>query len=264
MDGACAPNVSNGQWINNLSESDRKITGPRTFYAVWSKSHFTRVGYVEEFTAIRSGTYQINAYGAAGGGDLNNDYGQRREDTGGNGGAASGRIHLNAGDKLYVCVGAHGNTPCSYGDDRGWAGGKIDYSGGGYNGGAGVGGDGQSGCGGGATSVTTTNRGVLSNFNSYRSEVMIVAGGGGGGSYARGGGAGGSGGGASFGSGQYGNSGGGGGGGWSGGSAGWDNHNGSNGGTSYVSSVMSNGSQRAGGGAGYHGDGWCDIVRVGD
>lgn len=256
--------LSNGQWINDLSESDRKITGPRTFYAVWSKSHFTRVGYVEEFTAIRSGTYQINAYGAAGGGDLNNDYGQRREDTGGNGGAASGRIHLNAGDKLYVCVGAHGNTPCSYGDDRGWAGGRIDYSGGGYNGGAGVGGDGQSGCGGGATSVTTTNRGVLSNFNSYRSEVLIVAGGGGGGSYARGGGAGGSGGGASFGSGQYGPSGGGGGGGWSGGSAGWDNHNGSNGGTSYVSSAMSNGSQRAGGGAGYHGDGWCDIVRVGD
>ena len=233
MDGACAPNASNGQWINDLSESDRKITGPRTFYAVWSKSHFTRVGYVEEFTAIRSGTYQINAYGAAGGGDLNNDYGQRRDDTGGNGGAASGRIHLNAGDKLYVCVGAHGNTPCSYGDDRGWAGGRIDYSGGGYNGGAGAGGDGQSGCGGGATSVTTTNRGVLSNFNSYRSEVLIVAGGGGGG-------------------------------GWSGGSAGWDNHNGSNGGTSYVSSAMSNGSQRAGGGAGYHGDGWCDIVRVGD
>lgn len=256
--------LSNGQWLSSLSANDRKITGPRTFYAIWSKSHYTRVGYVQEFTAIRSGTYRISAYGAAGGGDLNNDYGQQREDNGGNGGAASGTIHLNAGQKLYVCVGAHGNTPCSYSDDRSWAGSKIDYSGGGYNGGAGVGGDGQSGCGGGATSVTTTNRGVLSNFSSHRDEVLIVAGGGGGGSYARGGGSGGSGGGYAFGSGQNGDSGGGGGGGWSGGTAGYDNHNGSNGGTSYISSAMSNGSQRAGGGAGYHSDGWCDIVRIGD
>lgn len=33
--------------------------------------------------------------------------------------------------------------------------------------------------GGGATSITTTDRGVLSNFNDHRAEVLLVAGGGG-------------------------------------------------------------------------------------
>lgn len=259
-------NLASGQWLAEISQAERRITGPRTFYAVWSKSTYYRVGYVEEFTAIRSGTYRIRAYGAAGGGDLNNDYGQERENEGGKGGYATGTIYLNAGEKLYVCVGAHGNTPCTYSDDRDWASkkGYIDTNGGGYNGGAGVGGDGQSGCGGGATSVTTTNRGVLSNFSSHTGEVLIVAGGGGGGSYDRGGGSGGSGGGYSFGQGQYGNSGGGGGGGWSGGTSGYDNNHGSNGGTSYISSSMSNAAQSAGDGAGYHSDGWCVIERIGN
>lgn len=260
-----SPNLSSGKWLSGMTQEERKITGPRTFYAVWSKSHFTYVGHaVQEFTAIQSGTYQITAYGSAGGGDLNNDYGQKRENVGGNGGRASGRIYLQAGQKLYVCVGSHGPTPCSYSDDREWAGSKIDYSGDGWNGGGGVGGDGQSGVGGGATSITTTNRGVLSNFANYQSEVLVVAGGGGGGSYDRNGGAGGSGGGYQFGYGETGNSGGGGGGGWSGGRAGYDDRTSANGGTSYVSPSMTNGSQQAGGGAGYHSNGWCDIVRVGN
>ena len=39
------------------------------------------------------------------------------------------------------------------------------------------------GSGGGATHIATTNRGVLSNYQSYKSDILIVAGGGGGGWY---------------------------------------------------------------------------------
>lgn len=64
---------------------------------------------------------------------------------------------MNKGTSIYICVGGYGN---------------------GYNNRIpGVGTFGTPG--GGATSITTTNRGELSNFNSFRGEVLIVAGGGG-------------------------------------------------------------------------------------
>ena len=67
-----------------------------------------------------------------------------------------------------------------------YVGGRGQYNQGGYNGGGNGGtydsGTGEyRGSGGGATHMATTEKGVLANYNSYRSDVLIVAGGGGGG-----------------------------------------------------------------------------------
>ena len=69
---------------------------------------------------------------------------------------------------IYVCIGGQGtgsynNSPIA--DIR-----SAGYNGGGYA---------QCG-GGGATHIATTNRGILSNYISYQTEIIIVAGGGGG------------------------------------------------------------------------------------
>jgi len=76
---------------------------------------------------------------------------------GGKGGYSYG--NYNGGGNLYVCVGRQGDY----------------YSA--YNGGMG-GNRGQ--CGGGATHIATSDRGELKNYESYQSEVLLVAGGGGG------------------------------------------------------------------------------------
>lgn len=76
------------------------------------------------------------------------------------GGYSQGTITLDTNTKLYIVVG---------GTSTGYAGG---YNGGGRGGYSGYG-------GGGATHIATTNRGVLSNYNSYRTEILIVVGGGG-------------------------------------------------------------------------------------
>ena len=110
------------------------------------------------FTAQCSARYKIEVWGAQGGTDTG---------TPGKGGYAVGYVDLNTGDKLYAVVGGAGGNSSS-------------NAAGGYNGGGNAGSSGSSGGGGGATHVATTNRGVLKNYNSYRSEVLIVAGGGGG------------------------------------------------------------------------------------
>ena len=118
-------------------------------------------GGIQSFTAPVSGTYKLEVWGAQGGYN------------GGYGGYSSGTKSLSKTNIVYIVVGGQGNT--------------ISYSStpsyGGYNGG-GNGGDTQgtrhNGGGGGATHMSTTNRGILSNYNSYRGEVLLVAGGGGG------------------------------------------------------------------------------------
>lgn len=132
---------------------------------------FGYTGDVQTFTASVDGWYKLEVYGAQGG-------------SGGNGGYSSGYVHLTARQNLYVVVGGQG---ASYGY-QGNGSGVIPY--GGYNGGgtggratghAEYGGPRGGGGGGGATHIATTKRGVLSNYSSYKSEVLIVAGGGGGG-----------------------------------------------------------------------------------
>ena len=129
---------------------------------------FNYTGAVQNFPIPVGATYKLEVWGAQGGNG-------GRE--GAKGGYATGNVILNAEDTIYITVGGAGGT-----------------GGGGYNGGGqgGITNSGRTcGGGGGATNITTTNRGVLSNYNLYRSEILIVAGGGGGSNYDSNGGAGG-------------------------------------------------------------------------
>ena len=104
---------------------------------------------VQSFTAPMEGIYKLTLYGGASG-------------SGQKGAKVTGSIELKAGQTIYIVTGGKGAALS-----------------GGYNGGGLGGGPGAYG-GGGATQVTTTNRGLLSNYNSYRTEVIAVAGGAGG------------------------------------------------------------------------------------
>lgn len=197
---------------------------------VGSYQEFGYTGGMQSVTIPADGIYKLEVYGAKGG--------NARNYSGGNGGYAIGYKKLTKGQIIYICVGGQGSC-------------RTDglRSSGGYNGGGSVTGLGDhahiAGSGGGATHIATTNRGVLSNYNSQRSEVLIVAGGGGGAfdhsnnkdNPGNGGSGGGSGGGDSFGNGGSGSSGAGGGG-WSGGkNGGWGTPGG--GGSGYTSGVPS-------------------------
>ena len=118
---------------------------------------FSYTGDVQSYTVPFTGTYKIECWGAQGGDD-----GSR----GGYGGYSFGTVKLLQNNILYITIGGKGSTGTG--------------SGGGYNGGGNAGGIGTSGGGGGATCVTSNNRGILSAFNSFKSEVFIVAGGAGG------------------------------------------------------------------------------------
>ena len=109
---------------------------------------------VEEFTAPVAGEYKLECWGAQG---SNFAYGSLKL-YGGKGGYARGMYTMNKGKSIYICVGGNKN---------------------GYNNKIPNVGDASFMCGGGATSITTTDKGVLSNFNSCRNEVLLVAGGGG-------------------------------------------------------------------------------------
>lgn len=240
-----------------------------------SRASFGYVGYTQAYTAPYEGYYYIEACGARGGDN---------EAAGGYGGYVKAYVYLRANQTIYVTCGGRGITA------RG--------TGGGYNGGAAAGSAGQPACsggcggcsggGGGCTSITTTNRGVLTNYASYKNEVLVVAGGGSGGSAASIGEGGtvlyvGDGNtypgtvqnGAStsklisglFGQGQYPGysaDGGGGGAGWVGGKGGLDTAgNPAGGGASYV--CTANGSLAIGLQANYNsGNGWCNISYVSD
>ena len=126
-----------------------------------AKTSFDFTGSVQEYTAPETGTYTLEVYGAQGGRSVDS------YNDGGKGGYSYGTTTLTKGQKLYVYVGEKGSIDGSYTSNNYNGGGKGDYH----------------GDGGGATHIATTNRGVLSNYASYKSEVLIVAGGGGGSSY---------------------------------------------------------------------------------
>ena len=149
---------------------------------------FNYTGGVQTFTAPYNGVFTLEAYGAQGGSIYSMDthkYGWGVINfIGGKGGYATGKIRLTKGQKLYIAVGGKGTDKSNF---------RYDFdttstgTNGGYNGGGKGGNSSVTSCpgmgGGGATSITTTNRGVLANFNSYRSEILLVAGGGGGGAF---------------------------------------------------------------------------------
>ena len=125
-------------------------------------------GSVQSMKVPKTGYYYIEAFGASGGADAS---------SGGGGGLVKAYEYLTKDQTIYIAVGGRG------GDNVRSSQAGI---GGGWNGGAYPGDTGSdkdsSGGGGGCTSITTTNRGVLSNFSDYRNEVLVVAGGGSGGS----------------------------------------------------------------------------------
>lgn len=106
-------------------------------------------GSVETFTAPADETYTLKCWGAQGHNE--NHY------PGGKGGYAKGDYKMAKGTNIYICVGGHNN---GYNN-------KIPNAVASWW------------PGGGATSITTANRGELSNFNKHREEVLLVAGGGG-------------------------------------------------------------------------------------
>ena len=120
---------------------------------------YTCTQKVEEFKTPVAGEYKLECWGARGGKRLND-----KDAYPGNGGYSIGTKKFCINNSIYICVGQTRNTDgdLSYNnrpDD-------ITSCPGGPT-------------GGGATSVTTTNRGELKYFSDYQSEVLIVAGGGG-------------------------------------------------------------------------------------
>lgn len=127
------------------------------------------VGSVETFTAPVTGNYKLEVWGAGAG----------QNPTGNKGGYAYGSISRSANTKLYICVGGFGSAGPTYAENIG----ITNYSDAvrAYNGGGGVNASGgvlySANPGGGATHIATNNRGVLKNYKSYQSEVLLVAGG---------------------------------------------------------------------------------------
>ena len=136
----------------NVAQNAAELKSIKTdadFYQLARKYDCTQS--VETFTALEDGTYTLECWGGQGSNIGTGNI------AGGKGGYARGMYTMNKEKSIFICVGGYGN---------------------GYNNRIpGVGNPGY--VGGGATSITTTNRGELSNFNSYRSEVLLVAGGGG-------------------------------------------------------------------------------------
>ncbi len=125
-------------------------------------------GHEETFNVGFTGTYKLEVWGAQGGSYSNSIYG-------GYGGYSVGTVELTAGDTLYINVGGAGKSVH----------GSNTTAQGGYNGGGnavlyhGNGSQFDSGSGGGATHIATS-QGILSELESDQSSILIVAGGGGG------------------------------------------------------------------------------------
>jgi len=116
---------------------------------------------VEKFNAPTSSTFKLDVWGASG--NFWKDYqGMTVKSKRGKGGYVSGLVYKKKNKKLYLCIGGIGGnisgTSYNNGSDL-----PIYW---GYT-------------GGGATSITTTDRDILKNFESYKEEVLLVGGGGG-------------------------------------------------------------------------------------
>ena len=159
--GALLPGGSTGSATITASTTETgNYSATAVTYTVSASANYKNFGETESVQSISlpKGTYKLQVWGAEGG----NDNGT----LGGRGGYSYGNIILSGSTQLHVYVGGKGGNNGNGGD-----GGHGGYNGGGI---------GQAG-GGGATHIAKDNaRGVLSNYESYKSEVLIVAGGGGG------------------------------------------------------------------------------------
>lgn len=141
----------------------------------YDKYEFNYTGSVQSKT-LAKGTWKFELWGAQGGSGTP----YNTSIAGGKGGYVTGTWTFTSNTTVYIVVGGQGATKAagSYTNRNS----NADRAAGGYNGGgySGCNGGGaQKGGGGGATHVAITNRGVLSAYRSYQSDVLIVAGGGG-------------------------------------------------------------------------------------
>ncbi len=119
---------------------------------------FDYTGSEQVFTALNTGTYKVELWGAQGG---NND-----SRLGGRGAYTSGLIELNQGDTFFVQVGGQGSVANST-----YAENSIGYNGGG----AGVPYTGQiNGTGGGGATDIRLTSGEWNNFESLSSRIMVA------------------------------------------------------------------------------------------
>ena len=139
-------------------------TGPVPFYAIYYQSEYYYTGTEQVFHTPVDGWYKVQLWGAKGGND---------ECGGGKGAYVSGEVHVSAGTKLYVYVGAPGAN-------------STHGTGAGYNGGgnSGASSGGSSGSGGGATDIRTSSGNWTEGLSS---RIAVAAGGGGGGMHSSGG-----------------------------------------------------------------------------
>lgn len=165
--GNVTPNDSNVNVTNNVSSANGTYTVTYTYNSdvatrtVIRVSKTTTYSYyannVQTYTVPRSGYYQIELYGARGGGLVT---------TLGKGGYTSGYIYLEQGLQLYFYVGGGGNAAGNATNSGG-------YNGGGYSGNYSTT---YSYAGGGATDVRLVN-GVWNDATSLASRLMVAAGG---------------------------------------------------------------------------------------
>lgn len=140
---------------------------------------FNYIGAVQTFTALATGYYTLECYGAQGG--------YSSGGLGGKGGLSQLTYQLTKGDVLYIYAGGQGecidgSSSHPEGGDGGWNGGGkggtgVQFNGQGtpYNGGGG---------GGGATHIATSDIGAITgstDFTSNHAGLLLIAGGGGGG-----------------------------------------------------------------------------------
>ena len=116
---------------------------------------------VEEFTAPVAGKYKLQCWGAEG---RRQSWASFKNCFPGKGGYSEGILKSIKPATIYISVGQQSSNKTSIAFNNS-PNGLTSFA---------------IGCsGGGATNITTTNRGELKNFDSYRKEVLIVAGGGG-------------------------------------------------------------------------------------
>ena len=141
--------------ITYYLKNDESVRAEKTFHILNERYHvdFDYTGNVQKFEALYDGIYQIELWGASGGGPSDTSSGQ--------GAYTKGAIHLKKGDTFYVYVGEKGKN------NR-----KESFNGGGY------GGAGSGWSGGGATDIRLIH-GEWDNLEGLKSRIMVAGGGGG-------------------------------------------------------------------------------------
>ena len=167
-----AVNTGDG-YASIILKTKTSESGTKNDQTEWSYDYS---GQYQTFTALKTGYYYVQLWGASGG-YMSFDQSAQA----GLGSYTAGRIELTKGTKLYVYVGGSGGK--YYYNATGWTGLSTYYSTGGWNGG----GDGTYNStsnwgngGGGATDIRTVSTDSLSSWNesgSLKSRIMVAAGG---------------------------------------------------------------------------------------